>query len=46
MTAEVNSGLTYAITNVKGGTVMDLSAADNSSSASPTLHAVFPIFSC
>jgi hypothetical protein len=29
MTAEVNSGLTYVITNVKAGTVIDLSAGDN-----------------
>ncbi|KIM43941.1 carbohydrate-binding module family 13 protein [Hebeloma cylindrosporum] len=31
MTAQVNSGNTYVITNVKGGTAMDLSAADNTS---------------
>ena len=29
MTAEVNSGSSYVITNVKSGTVMDLSAGDN-----------------
>ncbi|KAF8968472.1 ricin B-like lectin [Flammula alnicola] len=31
MTAQVNSGSTYVITNVKAGTAMDLSAGDNTS---------------
>lgn len=43
MTAQVNSDLTYAITNVKAGTVMDLSTADNCSSTSPSLYGVFSL---
>lgn len=29
MTAQVNNGTSYTIVNVKGGTLLDLSAGDN-----------------
>jgi len=49
MTANVNSGSNYVITNVKSGTAMDLSAANNKTGEnfqSLNDYVVLKIYSC